>query len=128
MSDKMMIVGARQFIDGCTNVQDEAWSGQPSVVSYGWVEKANEKIRENRRSTGMDPLAQLNELLTENGPIQLFGGHFQPFITHDCKEKILQDVKTPRLFLDTFQIFHYLDILWCSCFSVFFNIISRSCA
>ncbi|GFW27608.1 HTH_48 domain-containing protein [Trichonephila clavipes] len=41
----------RQLNDGRISAYDESRSGQPSVVTYGLVEKLNQKICENSRFT-----------------------------------------------------------------------------
>ncbi|XP_023213404.1 putative uncharacterized protein FLJ37770 [Centruroides sculpturatus] len=51
MSDGMVRKWVRQFNAGCTDVHDEARSGQPSVVNDSLVAKVNEKILENRHFT-----------------------------------------------------------------------------
>ena len=51
MSDGMVRKWVRTFNEGRTNVQYEARSGWPAVVSDDLVKKVDEKIQENRRFT-----------------------------------------------------------------------------
>jgi transposase len=51
MSDSMVRRWVRHFNEGCGNVHDDPWSGQPFVVDEGLVRALEEKIQENRRFT-----------------------------------------------------------------------------
>lgn len=51
MMDGMVRKWVKQFNYGQTNVHDEAWSWQPSVVNDDLIEKVDEKFCENRRFT-----------------------------------------------------------------------------
>jgi len=51
MSSSMVRRWVRLFNEGCENVHDDPWSGQPSVVNEDLVRAVEEKIRENRRFT-----------------------------------------------------------------------------
>jgi transposase len=48
MSDSMIRRWVRHFNEGCKNVHDDPWSGQPSMVNEDFVHAVEEKIQENR--------------------------------------------------------------------------------
>jgi hypothetical protein len=62
MSEGTVIQWCRMFKNGHTNVHDEDWSGQPSVVSDDLVESVDQKICEIRRLTISELLCGFPEL------------------------------------------------------------------
>jgi hypothetical protein len=51
MSEGSVRQWCRMFRNGRTNVHDDEWNGQPSVVNDDLVQSVNKKIRENRHFT-----------------------------------------------------------------------------
>jgi len=54
MSDGMVRKWLRMFNEGRENVNDETWSGRPSLVNDDLVRKFNERVRDDRRFTISD--------------------------------------------------------------------------